>query len=147
MPDYIVRGSDLFSLRLSNLKNDNNQYNNSHLCELKLYLFFVRSAKIFIFFMCWRILVISLCVPWDEKVENCCSREFTLKCICRWRFPIYMRCRVKQSGSLSSRPLILWDSVDTGVNLINKKTPPAWVIYWHFEKMALVMTKKDMSIC
>ena len=30
-PAYLVRGTDLFSLRLSSKKNDNSQHNNSHL--------------------------------------------------------------------------------------------------------------------
>ena len=32
--------------------------------------FFVRSAKIYIFLICCVILVINLCVPWDEKGWN-----------------------------------------------------------------------------
>ena len=65
--DYLVRGTSLFSLRLSNKKRTtaNTTIANS-LNESKVYLFFVRSAKN-IFLVCHRLLVvISLCVPWEE---------------------------------------------------------------------------------
>ena len=46
IPDYLVVSTDLFSLRMSNLKNDNNQHNNIHLVRMNQnYTFFVKSAK------------------------------------------------------------------------------------------------------
>ena len=66
--DYLVRGTDLFSLRLSNKKRQQpTQQQPSGVNESKLYLFLSGQQKIF--FSVWhRILVISLCVPWDETV-------------------------------------------------------------------------------
>ena len=68
IPDYLGRGTDLFSMRLWNKKNDNGQHNNSHLVwrNQNLYLFFVRLAKN-IYLVCCRILVISFHVAWDDK--------------------------------------------------------------------------------
>ena len=78
--DYLVSGTDLSSLRMSNKKNDNSQHN-SHLLWMNQNhtYFFVRSVKdITYFWVCRRILVISLCAAWDEKVENHCHRGKTL---------------------------------------------------------------------
>ena len=55
---YLVKGTDLFSLRLSNKKN-NSQHNNSRPV-------WINQQNLY-FLVCHRILVISLCVPWDEK--------------------------------------------------------------------------------
>ena len=51
---YLVRGTDLFSLRLSNIKMTTANTTAVGVNESKSYLFFVKSAKI------------SLCVPGDE---------------------------------------------------------------------------------
>ena len=62
IPDYLVRGTNLFSLRLSNKKMTNSQHNNSHLVWINqnyAYLFSVRSAKKL--FWCAQNLVIRLC--------------------------------------------------------------------------------------
>ena len=63
VPDYLVRDTGLFSLRLSieKKKKDNSQHNNSCQCEwIKIIPIFGRSTKKI-------LLVISLCVSWDEK--------------------------------------------------------------------------------
>ena len=69
--DYLVRCTDLFSLRLSVKKNYNSQPNNSHPIRMKqnyAFIFCQISKNYNIFFlMCHRISVITLCVPWDEK--------------------------------------------------------------------------------
>ena len=71
--DYLVRGTDLFSLRLSNKKMTIANTTIAVHCKwikiIPIIPIFVRSAKSY-FLQCHRILVISLCVPWDEKVEN-----------------------------------------------------------------------------
>ena len=69
-PEYLVRGADFFSPRLSNEKMTPANTTISFQDEwIKIIPIFVRSAKkINIYFlMCCRILVISLYVPWDEK--------------------------------------------------------------------------------
>ena len=67
-PDYLVKVTDFFSLTLLNKNNESSQHN-SHLGWMNQnYTYFVvRTAKKYIFSVCYRILVISLCVPWDEK--------------------------------------------------------------------------------
>ena len=63
MPDCLVRGTDLFSLNLSNKKNGNSQDNNKlpGVNISKLHLFFCQMGKTEFFLVCCRILVISLC--------------------------------------------------------------------------------------
>ena len=62
----LVSGTDLFSLRLSSKKNDN-QHNSHPMWRIKITpIFFVRVEKIY-FRGCCRILVISLFMPWDGK--------------------------------------------------------------------------------
>ena len=76
IPDYLVRGTDLFSLKTVKYKNDNSQRNNSHpvwINQNHTYIF-DRSAKIY-FLVCRRILVISVCVPWDGVVANHWSKS------------------------------------------------------------------------
>ena len=56
------------------------------------YLFFCQISKTYVFFVCHRILVISLCVPWDEKVGNCrsiCTQPFVF--IWKWNLGIPMK--------------------------------------------------------
>ena len=66
-PDYLVRGTNHLSFRLSNKKwQQPTQQQPSSVNETKLHLLLVRSAK-GKFLVCHRILVTSLCVPWDEK--------------------------------------------------------------------------------
>ena len=66
--DYIVRSTDLFSIKLSNLKKMTRPNTSvAVLCDwIKIIPIFVRSVKNTLL-ECHRILVISLCVPWDEK--------------------------------------------------------------------------------
>ena len=59
IPDYLIRGTDFFSLRWSNTKMTANQYNNSHLVWM--------DQNYTYFLLCHRILVINLCVPWNDK--------------------------------------------------------------------------------
>ena len=40
----------------------------------KNYTYFLSDRQEIYFLACRRTLVISVCVPWDEKVENSCSR-------------------------------------------------------------------------
>ena len=75
IPDYLVKGTDLFSLRWSNKKkNDSSQHNNSYLVWTSqiIPIIFVRSSKNRIYFLvCHRILVISLVYHEMRKFENC----------------------------------------------------------------------------
>ena len=66
MPAYLVGGTDLFSFTLSNKKSNNSKNNSSCLVWMiwNCIYFFVRLAKS-MFLVCHRILVISLCVPWN----------------------------------------------------------------------------------
>ena len=69
---HLVRGTDFFSFRFSNkTKMTTANITIAIWCEwVKIItIFFVRLAKS-IFFVCHRILVISVSVPWDEKLKS-----------------------------------------------------------------------------
>ena len=80
--DYLVRGTDLSSLILSNKKNDNSQHNKSCLVWMNqnYTYFFVDWQKNF-FLVCHTILVISLCVPWDDKRLKIAVVNKLVKCL------------------------------------------------------------------
>ena len=61
IPDYLVMGTDLFSLKLSNKKKMTTANTITGVNEPKLYLFFVRSAKNVFFGVSQNFS--SLCVP------------------------------------------------------------------------------------
>ena len=68
VPDYFVRGTDLLSLRLSNFKMTTANTTAVTWMNQNYTYFFVTLAKnVICCLVCCRILVISLCVPWDEK--------------------------------------------------------------------------------
>ena len=61
-------GTDFFSFRLSNNRNDNSQHNNSRPVTMNQnYTYFLSDWQNIHFLVCRRILIISLCVPWHEK--------------------------------------------------------------------------------
>ena len=65
---YLVRGPDLFSLRLSNLKMATANRAITICCELiKTIPVFRSDWQKIVFLVCCRIVVISLCVLWEEK--------------------------------------------------------------------------------
>ena len=67
IPDYVVRGTDHFSPRLSNKKMTIANTAITVQCEwIKIIPISSHQQKIY-FLVCCIILVISLCVPWDEK--------------------------------------------------------------------------------
>ena len=71
IPDYLVRGMDLFSLTLSNKKvTAANTTTAISVNESKLYLLLLSNRQKIYFLVCCRVLVISLCVPEMKKVEN-----------------------------------------------------------------------------
>ena len=89
IPDYLVVSTDLFSLRMSNLKNDNNQHNNIHLVWInKNYTYFLseKYGKKYDFGGC--ASVISLCVLRHEE---------------GWKSLIYKK-NSRIRGSLELRP-------------------------------------------
>ena len=69
IPDHEVRDTDLFSLRLPNKKLTIASKAIAIWCEwIKIILvYFLSDWQKVYFLMCCRILVISLCVSWDEK--------------------------------------------------------------------------------
>ena len=67
IPDYLVRGTDLFSLRLSNKKMTTAYTTITIQCE--------PDQNDTYFLVCYRVLGISSCVPWDEEIGECCSRQ------------------------------------------------------------------------
>ena len=61
IPSYLVRGTDSIPLRLSNLKNDNSQHNNSPpVVTNENYTYFLSDQQKIYLLVCHRILVISL---------------------------------------------------------------------------------------
>ena len=67
LPDYLVRHINPFSLILPN-KNDNSQHNNSYSVWMnQSYTYIFCQLGKLCFLVCHRILVISLCVLWDEE--------------------------------------------------------------------------------
>ena len=68
IPDYLVRGTDLFPLRLSNTKMTTANRTKAIQCEwIKIIPFCQIGKKILYSLVCHRNLVISLHVQWDEK--------------------------------------------------------------------------------
>ena len=62
IPDCVVRGTDLFSLRLLKKKNDNSQHNSAPpVWTNQNYTYFLLDRQKIYFLVCPRILVISLC--------------------------------------------------------------------------------------
>ena len=72
IPDYLVKGTDIFFLWLSNKKMTTTNTTIAVWCEwIKIIPIFLSDCQKYnMFLVCHRISVISLCVPWDEKVEN-----------------------------------------------------------------------------
>ena len=81
----LSQGHYLFSLDYQ-IRNDNSQHNSYPMLMNQNYTYFWQiSKKIYYFLVYCRILVISLCVLWDEKVENHC---LTLKaCFSQFLLP------------------------------------------------------------
>ena len=68
IPDYLVRGTDLFSLRLSNKNMTTANTTIAIWCEwIKIIPILLSDWQKNFFLECCRILVISLCVPWVGK--------------------------------------------------------------------------------
>ena len=61
--DALVWGTDLFSLRLT----DNKMTTAIHCEQIKIIPIFLSDQQKIRFLACCGILVISLCVPWDEE--------------------------------------------------------------------------------
>ena len=79
IPDYLIKGTDLFTFRMSNLKNDNSQYNNNCLAWINQnHTYFLSDQQKPHFVVCHRILVVSLCVPWDKKGCKSLSQPYML---------------------------------------------------------------------
>ena len=79
IPDCVVRGTDLFSLRVSDKKMTTANTRRAIQCEwIKIMPIFCQISKKSIFFVCCRMLVISLQVPWGENVENLCAITITV---------------------------------------------------------------------
>ena len=75
IPDYLVRGTDLFTLRLSNIKMTTANTTIAVWCEwIKIILIF--SQQKIHFLVCRKILSISLCVPQDEKGQKWLAWHF-----------------------------------------------------------------------
>ena len=65
---WLVRGTDLFSLRLSNEKMTTANTTTTVLCEwINIIPMFLSDQQKVYFLVCCRILVTGLCVPWDEN--------------------------------------------------------------------------------
>ena len=89
IPDYLISDTDLFSLRLLN-KTVTTANTIGVWCErIKIIPIFCQIGKNIMYFSkCHRILVISLWVPWDEKVENHSSKKLKnqMKKVCCFHF-------------------------------------------------------------
>ena len=72
IPDYLVRVSELFFLKLSKKKQKTTANATMEVwCEwVKMVPNFLSDGQKIYFLVCHRILVISLCLPWDKMVAN-----------------------------------------------------------------------------